>query len=413
MPICGADAKPPDVVVTGLGVVSPIGVGVEEFWAAALAGTAGTGEVTLFDTSAYLTHRGGEVRDWQDQGCGGEALSRSESFALAAARMALEDAGLERRAPISPAGGHEPGRVGVCLGMVMGNRPALEGPLRSGTSWVPPARTAHDATRLSRLVAGVFGLHGPNHMLPTACAAGNGAIAHGADLIRRGRADAMVVGGADELSEAMFMMFDSFRALAPDRVQPFDRDRRGLMLAEGAGVLVLESDRVARARGAAVYGRVAGHGNHADAHHMTAPHPTGLGAARSMRAALAMAGIDPPEVDYVCAHGTGTPANDVVEAAAIRDVFGPAADHVPVSSIKSMLGHAQGAAGAIEAVACLLAIRDGVVPPNLHLDNLDPGCDIRVVANRPLPATVRVVLNNAFGFGGNNCCVVLTAGGAA
>ncbi|HSR23258.1 MAG TPA: beta-ketoacyl-[acyl-carrier-protein] synthase family protein, partial [Candidatus Eisenbacteria bacterium] len=217
----------------------------------------------------------------------------------------------------------------------------------------------------------------------------------------------------DELSEAMFMMFDSFRALAPDRVQPFDRDRRGLMLAEGAGVLVLESDRLARARGAAVYGRVAGHGNHADAHHMTAPHPTGLGAARSMRAALAMAGIDPADVDYVCAHGTGTPANDVVEAVAIRDVFGPATDHIPVSSIKSMLGHAQGAAGAIEAVACLLAIRDGVVPPNLHLDNLDPGCSIRVVANRPLPTTVRVVLNNAFGFGGNNCCLVLTAWGAA
>jgi 3-oxoacyl-(acyl-carrier-protein) synthase len=398
-------ARPPGVVVTGLGVVSPIGTGVEAFWAAALAGRAGTGEVTLFDTGAYLTHRGGEVPGWRGGG-EGETLARSESFALAAARMALDDAGLLPAAG-RPAG-PEPRRTGVCFGMVMGNRPALEGPIRSGGGWVAPARTAHDATRISRLVARAFALHGPNVMLPNACASGNSAIAHGMDLIQGGRADAVVAGGADELSEAMFMMFNSFRALAPDRVQPFDRDRRGLMLGEGAGALVLESEPVARARGARIYGWVAGHGNLADAYHMTAPHPNGDGAARSMRAALAMAGVGPSEVDYVCAHGTGTPANDVAEAIAIRHVLGAAADDVPVSSIKSMLGHAQGAAGAIEAAACLLAIRDGVIPPNAHLDTLDPACAIRVAANRPLATTVTVALNNAFGFGGNNCCVVFT-----
>lgn len=391
--------------MTGLGAVTSIGVGAEAFWAAARAGTVGTGEVTLFDTGGYLTHRGGEVRDWPVETHRGERLSRSESFALAAARMALDGAWPSGPGP----GPYDPVRAGVCFGMSVGNRPALEGAIRSRGDWGPPARTAHDPTRIGRLVAGAFGLHGPNVMVLTACAAGNTAIGHGADLIRGGHADAMVVGGADEMSEALFMMFNRFRALAPDRVQPFDRDRRGLMLAEGAAALVLESERSARARDAPIHGWVAGYGSLADAHDMTAPHPAGHGVARSMQAALAMAELEPADVDYICAHGTGTPSNDAAEAIAIREVFGPAAAHVPVSSIKSMLGHALGAAGAIEAVACLLAMRDGVIPPNVHLDNLDPRCDIRVAANGSLSRPVGTVLNNSFGFGGNNCCVVFTS----
>ena len=390
-----------DVVVTGLGVVSPVGAGTGPFWEALLSGTVGTDDLTLFDTSVYFTHRGGQVKDREGETQRDASLSRSESFALAASRMALEDAGLS---PVVP-----PERIGVCFGVAAGNRPAIERPLRTRGEWPAPARSAHDPTRISRLVAGRFGLHGPNLMMLTACAAGNSAVGHGMEVIRAGRADAMVVGGAEELSEALFMMFNRFRALAPERVQPFDRDRRGLMLAEGAGALLLESEPVARARGARIYGRVAGYGNLPDAHDMTAPDPAGHGIARSMRAALAMAGIQPADLDYICAHGTGTPTNDAAEATAIRDVLGPAADRVPVSSIKSMLGHSLGAAGAIEAVACLLAIRDGVVPPNMHLDNQDPGCEIRVAANVRLRARVDVVLNNSFGFGGNNACVVFAS----
>lgn len=397
--------RPLDIAVTGIGVVSPIGVGTDAFWKAALAGTAGTDELTLFDASGYHTHRAGEVKGWEGETHRGESLSRSESFALAAARMALDDAGLLGGLKRS----HDPERVGVCFGMAAGNRPAIERPLRARGAWPAAARTAHDPTRIGRLVAGAFGLRGPNLMMLTACAAGNSAVGHGMELIRAGRADAMVVGGAEELSETLFMMFNRFRALAPERVQPFDRDRRGLMLAEGAGVLVLESEHRATARGASIHGRVAGYGNLPDAYDMTAPHPGGRGIARSMRAALAMAGVEPARLDYVCAHGTGTPTNDAAEATAIRDVLGAAADDVPVSSIKSMLGHSLGAAGAIEAVACVLAMRDGMVPPNVHLDNQDPRCEIRVAANQAMARPIEVVLNNSFGFGGNNSCVVFTS----
>lgn len=395
------------VVVTGLGVVSPIGVGVSEFWRSALAGTIGTGEISLFDTRGFLTHRGGEVKNFASElyikGAHGE-LSRSAQFAVAAARMALEDSGLAASCRDSE-------RVGVCFGMVVGNRPSFEPLLRTlfesrGTESVFPVTSCHDATIISRAPAAEFALRGPNVAIPTACAAGNSAIGYASDLIKAGRADAMIAGGADELSESMFCMFNSFRALAPELVQPFDRKRKGLMLSEGAGTVLLESLEHASRRGAVIYGEVLGHGNFADGYHMTAPHPDGSGAIRSMRRAIEMAGVSSEEVDYINAHGTGTPANDVVEARAIRAVFGPATDKVPVSSIKGMLGHAQGAASAIEAVACVLALRDGVIPPNVNLEERDPDCNLAIVANEPREQQVRVVLNNAFGFGGNISCVV-------
>lgn len=408
------------VVVTGLGVVTPIGSGAEEFFSAAVAGTVGTDRITLFDTADCLTHQGGEVRDWPrppHQDAYGQ-LSRSESFALSAVRMALLDAGLLTEGDLArgpgPAdvgprlgGAYRPERVGVALGIVIGNRPGLEASLRDlHRGRVPTAPiTAHDPARVAGLPARAFGLWGPNMVFPTACAAGNTAIAQAADAIAQGRADAMVAGGTDELSEAMFLMFNSFRALAPEAVQPFDRHRRGLMLGEGAGALLLESEERALARGARVYAVVAGHGGYSDAHHMTAPHPAGLGAARSMRAALDMAGLEPGEVSFVSAHGTGTPANDDAEAVALREVFGDLP--VPVTACKSLLGHAQGAAGAIAAVACALAIRDAVVPPIGN--TLEPEYDLDLVLKEARRMPVRVALNNAFGFGGNNCCVVFTA----
>ena len=396
------------VVVTGLGVVAPNGVGVDAFWEATLAGELGTRDITRFDTEPYRTRKGGEVTGFEPErwtDLDPATLARSTQFAIAATRMAVEDAeaaaALERRG------------VGVCFGIVVGNRPRLEHLVRArggdgapldgdGPAW-------HDPSLISRLPARQCGLSGPNLVLPTACAAGNGAVGYAFDTIRAGRADAMVAGGADELSEAMFMMFNSFRALAPDVVAPFDRERKGLMLAEGAGALVLESLEAAQGRGARIYAEVLGHGNFADAYHMTAPHPSGLGAIRSMEAALAAGGIRPADVDYVSAHGTGTLANDQVEARAIREVFREAADTVPVSSIKSMLGHSQGAASAMEAVSCVLAIRDGVVPPNANYHEPDPECDVHVVGSADRSRPVRTVLNNAFGFGGNISCVVFGA----
>lgn len=400
------------VVVTGLGVVSPIGIGTEDFWRAALSGRVGTSAITQFDTGKFLTSRGGEVKDFEPgrfiKKLDCEGLARSTQFAVAVTGMALEDAGL-----LSP--GAERDRVGVSFGVVVGNRPSAEPPLRmlhahrgQAVNGFYPT-TSHDPTVVSRMPAVEFGLAGPNVVIPTACAAGNGAIGFAADLIRANRADAMIAGGTDEMSQTMFMMFNSFRALAPDAVQPFDKNRQGLMLSEGAGAVLLESYERAKNRGAFIYGEVLGHGNFADAYHMTAPHPEGLGAVRSMRAALEMSGISPEQVDYINAHGTGTPINDFVESKAIRTVFGRAADSIPVSSIKSMLGHTQGAASAIEAVTCFLTIRDGVIPPTMNYAEADPECALDIVANAARPKTVNFALNNAFGFGGNISCAVFSS----
>jgi 3-oxoacyl-(acyl-carrier-protein) synthase len=391
------------VVVTGLGAVSPIGVGVEDFWQAALAGTVGTHEMTRFDAQGLMSRQAGEVTDLDTapyiRRLDPAELAHSTRFAVAAARMAVEDAAVEVEGS---------DRAGVCFGIVMGNRPALDAWARrfvdSDGRAAPDgaARHSHDATQLVRAPAAELGLRGPSTVIPTACAAGNSAIAYACDLIEAGRADVMVAGGADELSFAMCLMFNSMKSLSPDVVRPFDAKRRGLIVGEGAGALVLESVAHQRARGATVYGVVAGHGNFSDAHHMTAPHPEGMGAVRSMKAALDMARRSPAEVDFVSAHGTGTPANDLVEARAIHALLG----NVPVSSTKSVLGHTQGAASALEAVVCLLAMRDGVIPPTANLTELDPECEIDVVAHRSREATVDVALNNAFGFGGNICCVV-------
>jgi 3-oxoacyl-[acyl-carrier-protein] synthase II len=219
----------------------------------------------------------------------------------------------------------------------------------------------------------------------------------------------MVVAGADELSQAMLFMFDSFKSLAPDAIRPFDRDRRGLLLGEGAAALVLERARDARARGAPAHGRVLGCANFADAHHMTAPDPGGRGAVRAMLRALERAGVSPADVDHISAHGTGTPANDAVEASAIRAVFGANGERPTVSALKSILGHTQGAAGAVEAVACLLAIRDSLAPPIANHESADDGCDLDLVVGEARKARVEVALSNAFGFGGNIECAVFGA----
>ncbi|MGI5347111.1 beta-ketoacyl-[acyl-carrier-protein] synthase family protein [Streptomyces sp. CA-250714] len=419
------------VVVTGIGVVSALGTGAEEFWSAARQGRVGTGDVTLFDTGDCLTHRGGEIRDWAppwpDEAYGHGPLTRSESFALAATRLALEDGGLgDGHGRLT--GPYDDTRVGTSFGIVVGNRPGIEGPLRAaylrkqthrtpGTTPEFPVPPAHNPFRISALPATAFGLYGPNLLLPTACAAGNGAIAQAADAVAEGRADAMLAGGADELSEAMFLMFTSFRALSPDVVRPFDTHRAGLLLGEGAAVLLLEAEDSARARGAPVHAVVAGHGNYSDAHHMTAPHPRGQGAARSMRAALRMAGLGPDDIDCVSAHGTGTLANDAAEARALADVFGSPrrAGPLPVTALKSLLGHAQGAAGALAAAACVLALRDGVVPPTANVAAPDPDCltgDFELVRGQSRQLPLRAAMNNAFGFGGNNCCVVFTRPGS-
>lgn len=393
------------VVVTGLGVVSPIGVGVEEFWRASLAGTLGTRPTSRIDTAGLSTDWAGSVEDFEPERYvrrqRADGLSRSIQFAIASARMAWEDAGLVADSSTAE-------RTGLAMGVVLAQRPELESSalrlLRDGDVGDDGMRTS--ASEVGRAVAAELGLRGPNIVSSNACAAGNAAISRAAELIRVGRADVMIAGGSDQLSSAIARMFDSFHALTPERVQPFDRRRRGLLLGEGAACLVLEALDIARRRDARCYGELRGWGSFADGHHMTAPHPDGTGAERAIRAALANGALTSEDVDYINAHGTGTPSNDLSESRAIHSVFGPAARTIPVSALKSMTGHGQGAASAMEAVSCLLTLRDGVIPPTLNVEEIDPRCDLEIVVGEARELAVSTVINNAFGFGGNVSCVL-------
>jgi 3-oxoacyl-[acyl-carrier-protein] synthase II len=252
-----------------------------------------------------------------------------------------------------------------------------------------------------------FGLRGPCLMIPTACAAGNYAIGYGFDVIRTGRADVMLAGGADPFSRITYMGFARLGAIAPQRCQPFDKNRQGMVPGEGAAVLVLEPLEAAKARGAAIIAEVLGYGVSCDAHHMTAAHPQGDGAIRAMAMAMEGSRVTVDDIDYISAHGTGTPTNDRVESLAVRRLFGARADKVPMSSIKSMLGHTMGAASAIEAVACALAISTGVIPPTINYETPDPECDLDYVPNKARKTDPRVILNNAYAFGGNNASLCL------
>lgn len=393
------------VVVTGLGVVSSVGIGWRPFWSAMLAGRSGIRPVRYLDTADFPTHCGGEVVDFDPLGVMPAAvarrLGRGTQFAIAASSEAIHDAGLSG-AQLAQA------RAGVCLGTTMADIQALE---TVHGAWVAdegarlPVRlfTQYPSCSISGHIAARFGFDGPNVMIPTACAAGNYAIAYASDLLRLDKADVMLAGGAEPFSRIVFTGFNRLMAVAPERCQPFDRNRKGMLVAEGAAVLMLERLDDALARRAPIYAEVLGYGMSCDANHMTIPHPDGV--QQVMARALRDAGLTPADIDYISAHGTGTPANDRTEAQAIRAVFGARTDHLPVSSIKSMLGHAMGAASAMEAVVCVLAAREDRIPPTINFETPDPDCPIDCVPNASRGHRVRVALNNSFAFGGNNACV--------
>lgn len=392
-----------EIVVTGIGVVTPLGNTVDTFWSNVLEGAEGLRGLSRFDVGGLSSAVGAEISSPNP----GEPKGRHGlEWALGAATQAVSDASLLQC-------GIDPRLLGCALGTVTGTRPALEDAITASgglASDCEATRMWENPALASRTVARQLGALGPNCTLATACAGGNSAIAYGAEALRTGRADAMVVGGFDEISLASLLVFDSFRALTNDCVRPFDLNRRGLALGEGAAALAIERREDANARRAPVLGTILGWANVCDSHHITAPHPQGDGAARGMRLALANAGIDPSDVDHISAHGTGTIANDRAEARAIQAVFGDIGEgSVPVTALKSMIGHAQGAASAIEAVACLLALRDGVIPPTINHDTQDPECALDVVRCSRRPSRMRVALSNAFGFGGNIECVLFAS----
>lgn len=396
----------PRVVVTGLGVVSSIGLGWQAFWDSLLAGRSGISEIAAFNTTDFPTHRGGEVKEFEAEPFLEPArqrrYNRASQFAIAAANMAVQDAKLVLSDVPPP-------RIGVSIGTTMAGAQAIES---MDTTWVGADDTRIPAQLVPQYPANVIGAHvaaelgcgGPNMMIATACAAGNYGIAYACDLLRLGRADVMLAGGADALSRIAFMGFNRLLAVAPDCCQPFDKNRKGMMVGEGAGLLMLERLEDARARGAKIYAEVLGHGMSCDANHMTIPDIDGV--TRVMESALRNADLAPTDVDYINAHGTGTQANDRNECAAIRAVFNSHTDRLPVSSIKSMLGHTMGAASALEAIACVLAVKHNAVPPTINFEESDPECDIDCVPNASRRHRVQIALNNSFAFGGNNACVI-------
>jgi len=403
------------VVITGMGAITPIGLSVAEFWDSLVAGRGGMGPITRFDASKLDVRFAAEVKGFAaSEYMEPKEVKRTDlfvQFAMAASRQAVAQAGVDGKV--------DPHRYGVIIGSGIGGISTLEaqhtilmekGPSRVSPFFVPMMIIDMASGRISM----EFGAKGSNFASVSACASGAHAIGESFRLIRDGELDVIITGGSEApITPRPMAGFASMKAISarnedPQRAsRPFDRDRDGFVMAEGAGVLVLESHRHAKARGAEILAEMVGYGSTADAYHITAPAPGGDGAARAMDLALRSAGLRPEDVDYINAHGTSTPLNDKFETMAIHTVFGDRAKEIGVSSTKSMTGHLLGAAGGVELIACVQTVRTGAIPPTINYDNPDPECDLDYVPNQMRRAQVRCALSNSLGFGGHNVSLVV------
>jgi 3-oxoacyl-[acyl-carrier-protein] synthase II len=404
------------VVVTGLGLITPLGTGIQKTWEGICKGASGIDRITTFDASEFPVQIAGEVKDFNAE----DFIERKEikkmdvfiQYALSAGSMAIEDAGLKITEENAD-------RVGVIVGAGIGGIQTIEryhsvllenGQRRISPFFIPMLITNLAAGQISMR----FGARGPNSCVTTACAAGTHAIGDSFKIIQRGDADAMIAGGSESaITPLTIAGFANMRALSsrndsPQKAsRPFDVERDGFVIAEGAGIIVLEELEVALARRAKIYAEVIGYGMTADAYHMTAPDPEGRGVVNCMRVALRDAGIAPEAVNYINAHGTSTPYNDKHETSAIKHVFGEHVHQLAVSSTKSMTGHLLGAAGGVEAAFCALALSEGIIPPTINYEHPDPECDLDYVPNHARHIDLENVISNSFGFGGTNACIVL------
>jgi len=409
------------VVITGLGAITPVGNDVQSLWQAVVEGRSGIGRITGFDPSEMKTQIAAEVKDFDP----GDYMDRKEArrlnkviqIATVAAGQAIEDAGLKT--------GHiDPERTGVVFGSGVGGINTIvegqeilnaKGPSRISPFFVPSVLTDMSAG----YIAIQHGFRGPNMSVITACATGNNSLGEAARMIRHSDADVMIAGGTESaIIPLTIASFDRMGALACNRnddpesaLRPFDRDRSGFVMGEGAAALVLEEREHALRRGAHIYAELIGYGTSADAYHIAAPDPSGRGAIRAMELAIRDAGATPDQVQYINAHGTGTELNDVTETKAIRAVFGPAADKLAVSSTKAVTGHQLGAAGAVEAIICTLALVHDTIPPTMNHDAPDPECDLDYVPGKARKATLKMAMSNAFGFGGHNASLIFSRNG--
>jgi len=406
------------VFVTGAGVVSPLGNNTEDFWKNLIAGKSGAGPITRFDVGTYTTRFACEVKDFTTEGVidrkDAKRMDRFVQYAVVAAHEAIRNAGLDLEAVNRD-------RIGVVMGSGIGGMETFEtqhaillerGPGRVSPFFIPMMISDMAPGQVSIQ----FGLRGPNFSTVSACASGAHAIGEALRLIRAGDADAMVTGGSEAAITPMALAgFGSARTLSvrnddpAHASRPFDKDRDGFVLGEGAGVVILESEEHARRRGAQVVCEISGYGASGDAYHITAPCEDGNGAARAMVRALEDAHLRPEEVGYVNAHGTSTPTGDPIEVAAVKRVFGEHASRLMMSSTKSMTGHLLGAAGGLEAVVTALTLARGIVPPTINLDRMDPECDLDFVPHQARETLVKAALSNSFGFGGHNATLVMRA----
>jgi 3-oxoacyl-[acyl-carrier-protein] synthase II len=401
------------VAVTGLGAVTPLGNDASQTWESALQGRSGIDFIKSFDASGFPVRVAAEVKEFSPNGLvspkEARRLDRNVLLALAAGKEALDDAKLN---------GFDPARTGVVFGSAIGGFLGImeqhevlkeRGPDRVSPHFLPNVLVDSASGQL----AISLGLRGPNYAPVSACATGSHAVGEGAEIIRRGDADVILAGGTEACMHPLILAgFCAMRGLAaeeehpPRASRPFDATRAGFVMGEGACVLLLEDLEAAQARGATVYAEVLGYGASNDAYHMAAPDPDAVGVAEMMRAALTRSGVEANDVDYINAHGTSTPLGDLAETNAIKDVFGDHAYELAISSTKSMTGHCFGAAGAIEAMMCVLAIKHGVIPPTINYEHPDPDCDLDYVPNKAREAEVDVALSNAMGLGGHNGCVL-------
>jgi 3-oxoacyl-[acyl-carrier-protein] synthase II len=404
------------VVITGVGLITPLGIGVDESWSGAIAGKSGVGEITRFNASIYGTRIAAEVKGFKAEDfMAKKEAKRMETFiayAVAATRMALDDSGLTLD-------DDNASRVGVLTGCGLGGLNMLEitahtvdtkGPKRVSPFFIPMLI----GNMAPGMISIIFGAKGPNSSVATACAAGTHAVGDAYEIVKYGRADAMITGGVESVvTRTCIAGFGAMKALStrnddPDHAsRPFERDRDGFVVGEGSGIMILESLEHAQARGAKIYAEVVGYGMSGDGYHITSPPPDGEGAARCMQSALDNAGITPDQIDYINAHGTSTPLNDLYETRAIKMTFGKAAPNVPVSSTKSMTGHLLGGAGGVETIFTALAIQDSILPPTINFENPGEECDLDYVPNKARKKEVTYAMSNSFGFGGTNASLIL------
>ena len=409
-------ALPKRVVISGIGLLCPLGLDTVAAWDKLVAGVSGISAITLFDTTGYTTAIGGEVKGFSpEQYLGPKEAKRTDrfaQFAVAAAKQAVDSAGVELTDRVKE-------KMGAVIGCGFGGLSTLyqqtitlykDGPSRLSPFAVPMTI----ANMASGQVSIALGLKGPSFCTVSACASGSDALGIASDIIRRGESPLMLAGGSEApISPLGIAGFSALKALskrnhAPQEAsRPFDAERDGFVMSEGAAVLVLEDWEHAKLRGAKIFAELVGYGASSDAFHITHPPESGAGPAQAMRAALAMAGLKPSDIDYINAHGTSTPLNDLTETRAIKDVFGSYAYKVPISSTKSMTGHLIGAAGAVEAAFCALALDGGIIPPTINLHHPDPECDLDYVPGKARHKKIRTALSNSFGFGGHNSVLIL------